>query len=494
MASLKKLAGQTVIYGMGHVLPRIINFVVLTIYLTRKFDDPKDYGIFVDLYAWATVLLSIMLFRMDTAYFRYASEGDSKEQRSVILGNVFLPVISLSAIFVLLLLLFDDHIAVFLDYPGQGQYVRWFAFIIGFDSITTLIYSKFRLDSQPKRFLFYRVLSVLINISLLLIFIEFLPRVSPELKNSLDAFTNIFKDLDYVFFANLLASSMILILMIPELLKIKFSIDKVLLTKILKYSWPLVIVAVAGNINQVAAVPLQKELLVGDVKTQMGIYGAISKIAILLSLFTTAYNYAAEPFFFNNAKEEKKDIYGRAALAYTLFASIVVLGTFFNIDVIVYLIGPSYREGIVVVPILLLSYFVLGLYYNVSIWYKLSDNTRIASKISMIGVAVTFGLSILLLPVLGIVGSAWASLSCFSVMLMICYHLGQKYYPIVYPVVQILRIFFGTAFLLLGSYIFAHFIESKVIRLLVNNLVFVVYGFFLWKLYGQELIKNEKMN
>lgn len=494
MSTLKRLAGDTVIYGMGHILPRIMTFVVLTPYLTNKFTNQADYGIFNEFYAYSTIILAIMVFRMDTAYFRYANNQD-KVRSGIIYGTTFLPVLIISSIITVLMVVFSQRIASFLKYPNQGHYVTWFAFILALDAFTTLLYSKFRIDSRPFRFLSYRVLNAVMTVVALLFFLEVLPRYFPGAKSNLDALIGIKKDLDYAFFSNLVASGIVFIAMLPEMLKINYGFDKSMVKTIWKYTWPLTIVALAGMVNQSFAAPIQKWLLIGsnsDAMVQVGIYSAVAKLAIFLNLFTTAYNYAAEPFFFNNAaKDEKREMYGKAALAFTIVTSIVSLGIYLYIDILIHFIGKNYREGLYIVPILLLSYIMLGLYYNVSIWYKLSDRTMVGTWISFVGVFATLMSSFILIPWIGVAGSAWSTLICYGVMLVMGYRLGQKYFPVNYPVKKILTILGMTSFVFICAYILRDVVGlPTIILLVINTFLFLGFFYILWILELKTLISR----
>lgn len=473
---------------MSHILPRILNFLVMTVYLTYKFNEkPSDFGIFSELYAYATIIISLMVFRMDTAYFRFAAQAE-KEEKDKIYANSFYILASITFIITLILILFKNVIASALGYPDQAYYVTWFAFILFLDAITTLVYAKFRQEGRPMRFLFYRVANVVFTVFFVLIFLEILPRFFPEIRQFLNESFGVTKDLDYVFLSNLLASLLVFIIMLPYLSKIKGKIDGVFIKKVLTYTWPLVIMLVANNFNQYVAVPLQSFFLEGSMeekKAMAGIYSAGSKLAILLNLFTTAFSYAAEPYFFNQAAKDKKyEMNGPISLAFTMLCSIVVIGTYFYIDFILIMIGNGYRSGVVVVPMLLMSYLFLGLFYNVAIWYKLADKTLFGAYITLGGSIITLVLSAVLLPTIGMIGSAWASLACFTFMLVSCYLLGQKYFPIKYPVKKILKYFMITSLLLLFSWWLRSVNFNLLIQTLIHTLVLATYIYF--------MIKSEK--
>lgn len=491
MSTLRKLAGETVIYGISHILPRILYFIVLTPYLTNRLKDTSDYGIFSEFYAYTALILAFMTFRMDTAYFRYAN-GKEKTERDRVYSTSFVPMMFNSLLVFGLLMLYAEPIADWLHYSGQAHFIRYFAWIMVFDASTTLVYSKFRLDGRPYRFLFYRVLNVVSSVVTLLLFLEVLPRFFPGIKQSLDEVLGVKKDLDYTFFSNVVASAVVFLMMIPELMKIKFSFDKKLLITILKYTWPLTIVALAGNINQAFAAPLQKWLLQGhvaDPMAEVGIYSAAAKLAILLNLFTTAYNYAAEPFFFNNSsKDTERSMYGKAALAFTAFSCTAVLGIYLFIDYFLILLGPNYRSGIQVVPFLLISYVFLGLYYSVSIWYKLSDHTRMGLWISLLGVALTLGVSWLLIPRIGVMGSALASVACYLGMLITSYFQGQKHYTIIYPVKKILLFLLLTILGLLIAYLAREVLDLGLVwKTLIGISCLATYLWYVVRTSGKDL-------
>lgn len=439
---------------MSSILPKALNFLVMTMYLTHKLEDTKDYGIFAEFYAYATVILSIMVFRLDTAFFRFGSRTDDKNK---VLSTAMIPLTLLTLAVVAALFYLAPQIADLLMYPQFPQYIRWFAIILGFDAITALIFANMRLNNQPVKFLIYKVANIVATVIILLISLEVLPRFAPGVKESLDSLLGIETILDYAFMSNMLASIFVFLLLLPEYIRLKPTFDKQLFNKMLAYAAPLVLVTIAGNINQAVAVPLQKNLLGGTLDqnlAQAGIYSAAAKLAILLNLFTTAFNYAAEPFFFNNAAKEKDPtVYGKILYAFALFCGLVVIGTYGFIDILLLVIGEEYASGVIVVPVLLIAYFLLGVYYNVAIWFKLADKTHMGTIISLVGVACTIIISVLALPTIGIIGSAWATFGCYASMVTLCYILGQRHYPLQYPIGKILRIILITITAVLVIYL-----------------------------------------
>jgi len=476
MSLIKKLAGETVIYGVSSILPRVLHYIVFTIYLTRKFPEQSDYGIYKDLYAYATIILVLLVYRMDTAFFRFGSREDGLVKTFT---TAMIPIFFTSLVIVGLMWANAQNIADVLKYPNQAYYVKWFALILGFDALTALPFAKFRLENRPMRFLVVKLLNVFLTIGLVLFFLELCPLLSERGIAWVDKIYDPAKKLDYIFISNLIASFVVFLFVLPELLREKFQFDLALWKKMLKYSLPLVIVGIAGNINTAFAAPLQKYFLGGDVAENLknvGIYAAPASLAIFLNLFNVAFNYAAEPFFFKNYKESNREkLFGKVALLYTIFGAFVLLGILMYLDSFMKIMGANYRSATEIVPVLLFANLFLGLYYNFSIWYKLKDKTHIGAVISVVGAIITLVISIVFLPKIGYLASAWAAFACFAFMAIAGYLTGRIYYPIDYPIARILT-YILLAFLLfqLSVYISGFGLSSPLFFLL-NSLLLISY-------------------
>ena len=487
MSVLKQLAGQTVIYGMSNILPRILHFVIFTIYLTYRFPNQVDFAVYLELYAYATIILVLLVYRMDTAFFRFGNKEAEKERAfsTAMIPLIFTVIISSGLMYV-----FHQELATLIDYDHKPEYIKWFALILGFDALVALPYAKMRLDQKPKKFLFYRLLNIIITVAVVLFFLEIAPGIGAS-----DFVNQIYKtenQIDYVFLANLIASAVVFLFMIPEFFKIKLQFDSTLWKKMFWYSLPLVLVGIAGNINQSFAAPIQKYFLGEDQIINMvnaGIYGAAAKMALLLNLFTVAFNYAAEPFFFNNAdKKDAKKTYGLVALAFTITACLVILGITSYIDIVSNLLGPNYRAGVPVVPILLFAYLFLGLYYNFSIWYKLDDKTYWGAIISVIGAIITLIISITYLPSMGYVASAWAALVCYGVMTILGYVTGKKYYPIEYPLLKIVGYIIITLVLVIFYKYLEMFDLNYLTLFILKTSIIIGFIIFAWFKDGKSLM------
>jgi len=488
MSLIKKLAGETVIYGVSSILPRVLHYIVFTIYLTRKFPEQSDFGIYKDLYAYATIILVLLVYRMDTAFFRFGSREDGVV-RTFTTGMI--PIFITSLIIISLMWFNAQNIADILQYPDQAYYVKWFALILGFDALTAMPFAKYRLENRPMRFLVVKLLNVFITIALVLFFLEICPLLLENGVSLVDGIYNPDKKLDYIFISNLIASFVVFLFVLPELFKEKLDFDLALWKKMLKYSLPLVIVGIAGNINTAFAAPLQKYFLGGDLSENLknvGIYAAPASLAIFLNLFNVAFNYAAEPFFFKNYKESNREnLFGKVALLYTIFGAFVLLGILMYLDSFMKIMGANYRSATEIVPILLFANLFLGLYYNFSIWYKLKDKTHVGAIISIVGAIITLVISIVLLPKIGYLASAWAAFACFAFMATAGYVTGRIYYPIDYPIKKIL-IYTFIAFLLFKVSVFvSSFGLSAVMFFAVNTLLLLCYGIFTFMLDKETL-------
>ena len=485
MKLLKQLAGETFIYGMGHILPRIFHYLVFSTYLTYRFSDNRsEYAIYLDLYAYASVLVVLFSYRMDTALFRFGSVAGALESTY---RNIIIPMIGTSVILVVLGTLYSEDLATILTYPGRAYYIILFSLIIALDVLALIPLAKLRLESKAKTFVFFKLLNVAITVCLVLLFLEIIPSYTDLELNTVFPFVK--SEIDFVFISNLIASFFMLLGLI-WLNPVKAGkVDMHHWRKMIAYAWPLIIVGIAGSINQFFGVPLQKYLLGNDLdlnKDQAGVYGAVQKIPALLAMFTTAYNYAAEPFFFRNAnRKDARQLYGDIALFFIILSGLVVLGIYVYIDLFQFFIGPSFREGLFIVPFLLIAYLLLGLYYNVSIWYKLSDQTKYGAVIASIGAIITLVLNILLLGKIGYLASAYAALACYLFMVIAAYYIGQIKYPIQYPMLKIsiiITLIIGLLFL--GNVLRQ---ESIGYNLVTGTLVLILYIFLIFQLSRDKL-------
>ncbi|HUR29798.1 MAG TPA: hypothetical protein VMZ69_00130 [Saprospiraceae bacterium] len=488
MSLLRRLAGETAVYGFSYILSRVLHYVLLTWYLTRVFnDDPSQYGIYRDLYFYVAVLVVILTFRMETTYFRYARENNAAVTT---MSMSFL--LTFASVFLIALWVFRNHIAGFIQYPAMTKHIMLLGIVLFFDVLSSVPFAGLRQQNRPLKFLSLKLGSILLNISFVLFFIELLPRLAAGNSFWQQIYTE--DKLFYVILANLLASALTFVLLLPLIRKQPLQWDLSFLKRMLKFSWPLVIVGFAGVINQYASIAFQKNLLGEDLTSNLeegGKYAAAASLALILSLFTTAYNYAAEPFFFaHRDKAEARTVYADAALAYTLIGSVMMLFILAFIDLFQLLLGKNFREGLDVVPILLVSFLLLGIYYNISIWYKLADKTLWGAWIAGTGTVITVVLSFILIRKMGVIGSAWTAFACYLFMVIAAYVTGQKYYAIPYKLFRMfgwitIAVLFYIAMAAIRKYVG----EDLAISLAVNSVLVLLYIFLIYR-FERSLLKQ----
>ncbi len=449
---LKKLAGQTAIYGLPSIVGRLLNYLLVPIH-TAVF-LPEQFGVITEMYAYVSFLVVLLTYGMETAFFRYISKPD--EDKAKIFSTTAFSLVISTAIFIVVASLLSQQIANFISYPNNKEYVIWFAIIVGLDAISSIPLAKLRVENKAKTFAMVNLASIFINIGLNLFWIGYCIPAYQE------GVSNIFTEylftpaigVGYVFIANLFASIFKFVLLSPTIFRVKFSIDKKLLLRMLSYSWPLLIASLAIIVNENADKIMLKWMLkdslgVDEATSQVGIYGACYKISIIISIFIQAFRYAAEPFFFNQSTEKNAgDSYALVMKYFVIVCSAIFLGVMLYIDIIKYFVqNKDYWVGLNVVPYLLFANIFLGMFYNLSIWYKLGGKTRYGAIISVVGAIITIVLNFILIPIIGYLGSAITTLICYGSMVLISYYYGQKYYPVNYPVGRILM-YLSSAFIL----------------------------------------------
>lgn len=489
---LKKLAGQTVVYGLGTILPRFLNYF-LTPILTRAF-MPAEYGIHSELYAYISFLNILFTYGMETTFFNFNSRLEKKDQ---VYNTAFFTILSSTLGLSLLLFSMRSWISEVLSTDNASYsltFISWCIGIIATDALMAIPFAKLRAENKALQFSLMKLTNVIFNFGLTLFFIKVCKPAYEQHDNSF--FASLYDPITgigYCFLANLLANIISLLLLSGQFSKLKMQVDTALLKEMLRYTWPLLILGFAGMINETLDRIILKKLMVDKAEAQIaqGIYGACYKIAILMTIFIQAFRFAAEPFFFSRAKEkDSKKTYALVMKYFIIFCLVLFLGTLLNLDWIKYLIAEPYWEGLSVVPILLLANLCLGVVYNLSIWYKLSSQTRYGAIISVTGAAVTVLINLLFVPSYSYVACAWATLAAYGTMMVMSYLLGQKYYPIRYNLRAIMVYVVLGLLLFLFSKLFSD-IPYTVVRVFLNNLLILA---FLWIVYKLEFNNLKKLN
>ena len=475
MNPLKKLAGQTAIYGLPTILGRFLSYLLVFLQV-RVFKKPDQFSVVPEFYAYVSFLFIILTYGMETAYFRFSLK--QKENDSVYPTTLISILIS-TTVFIFLVLTFSQSIATSIGYPLHPEYVVWFGWILTLDTLAAIPFAKLRIENKPVRFAFIKSLNIFTTILLQIIFLFTIPWVleHPQYKllNTISDFIYSPKiGVGYIFISNLIASILTIIFLAPQYILKNYAFDKKLWKEMFNYAWPLLILGLAGIVNETFDRALMKWIIPPseNPQLQLGIYGVCYKISILMTLFITTFRFAAEPFFFSHASQsDSKQIYSNIMNWFMIVCSFIFLGVMLNIDIIKYLITSSYWPGLKIVPILLIANMFLGIFYNLSIWYKLTDKTKLGAVVSIIGAAITIILNFLLVPIMGYMGAAWATLACYFTVMVISYILGQKYYPINYN----LRKFF--LYLGVALFLFAlnHLLNQHKIPfpIIINNLFLI---------------------
>lgn len=426
MNPIKKLASQTALYGVSSIVGRFLNYLLVPLY--TRFFLPEEYGVVSEFYAYSGFLSVLLTFGMETGFFRFAKD----ERFTKVYSSILHFLIASSLFFVALIWFFSTPLAESLQYKGFEHYFIWFAIIIACDSIGALPFAKLRQEENAVRFTVVKLLEIGVNIGLNFLFIYLLQKSKTQ---SIPYF-NASIGVGYVFVANLIASAVKLLLLSDKLIAVKNGFDAAFIKTALRYSLPMVIIGFAGIINEMLDRMLLKFLLPGTVHEnlhQLGIYAACYKVSIVMSLFIQAFRFAAEPFFFSHAKEKNsRQLYADVMQWFMLFCACIFVTVTVYLDYFGWFVGESYREGLFVVPILLLANIFLGAYVNLSIWYKLSDKTALGAIVSIVGSLITITLLYLWIPTFGYAGAAWATLSCYAFMATASYLLGQKFFPVPY--------------------------------------------------------------
>lgn len=483
LSSFKRLAGDTAIYGASSIIGRFLNWWLVPYYSFMFL--PEEYGVVTNMYAYVAFLLVLLTYGMETSYFRYASKSKNPEE---VYSTSIIALFFTSFSFVLLATVFRHEIAGWLQYPDHPEYIWWFALILAIDAFTAIPFARLRLNNRPIKFAFIKFVFIGFNIVFNLFFISLCPKL---LHNNPDSFIRLIYNeeigVGYVFISNLLASVITLILLIPEIFRITFVFNKKLLKQMLNYGFPILIVGLMGMVNQNVDKVLLPFLIPEnqDPMFQLGVYGASYKLAVLMNMFIQAFRYAFEPFFF--ARSGSKDdtlVYATVMKYFVIFGLLIFLGMMLYIDLIKVIIDSKYHEGLKVVPLVLMANLFYGIYFTLSLWYKLTDKTRYGAYIALVGAALTLLLNILLIPVMGYMGSAVAVFVCFLIMVIISYLLGRKFYPVPYDLKRI-GIYFVVATIL---YIISIYTGNQP-ALIKYGLNTILLGLFLLTVYKFE--KNE---
>jgi O-antigen/teichoic acid export membrane protein len=417
VAGLKSLAKETAIYGVSSIVGRFLNYLLVPVYTIALPASSGGYGVVTNIYAWVALILVLLTCGMETGFFRFANKGQDDPMR--VYSTTLLSVSIGSLVFVALGLLFLEPIAGWLEYGEHPWYIGMMMIVVAMDAIQSIPFAYLRYKKRPIKFAALKLLFIFLNIALNLFYYVILEG----------------NDVGYAFLFNLVCTSVVMVCMIPELRGFTYVLDKELLKRMLRYSLPLVILGVAGILNQVAdkiifpfVYPDEAEATI-----QLGIYGAASKIAMIMAMFTQAFRFAYEPFVFGKSKEkDSREMYAQAMKFFIIFTLLAFLAVMFYLDILRHVIGRDYWDGLRVVPIVMAAEIFMGIYFNLSFWYKLIDETRWGAYFSLTGCIILILMNIFLVPKYGYIACAWAGFTGYGVAMLLSYFVGQKKYPIQY--------------------------------------------------------------
>ena len=456
-AVLKKLLNETIIYGIGAILPRIIIFILNPLYIHHINKD--EFAQFTNLYALISFVNIILTFGFETAFFRFSSEEENKEKT---FNTSFWFLAGTSTLFLALCLLFNQPLADAMGYSKNPEFIRWFAWIAFFDTICVIPFAWLRYHNKPIKYSLIRVLQSLAQTVIVVLLFLWIPA---EFSKKL----GMTEKVSYPFWSNLMGSLLGVFMLLPIIFKVKFQFAKDLFVRMISYSWPIMVAGFAFMVNENFDKAIQYYFIdEGDA----GAYGGCYKLAVLMTLFVTAYRMGIEPFFFKQMQNENAKItYAKVTEYFTFFASIVAMGIIANISWLKTLFIPnkSYWTAIDIIPIIVIANLCFGIYYNLSTWYKVTDRTKIGTVISWMGALITIVLNLVLLKKFGFMVSAWTTLAAYFTMMVLSYFLGQKYYPIPY---RIKNISLCLILLMVFSYISYELFNAN---FWIGNLLFLIF-------------------
>lgn len=444
MAGVKSLFKDTAIYGTSSIIGRFLNWCLVPIY-TNVF-PVDEYGVVTYIYSYVALAMVILTYGMETGFFRFANHEDTRDPMRVY-STALLSLAGSSTLFSVVVLLFLYPIAGWLDCTAYPSFVWLMAITVAIDAFCCIPFSYLRFRARPYRFASLKLLNIGLNIGLNLFFIILCPWLMTVAPGSVDWFYDPGYGVGYIFLANFISSVVTLLTLLPELLGFRYIFDGALWSRMFRYSLPLLVLGVAGIMNQTLDKMLLPRIITDQSQAmyEVGIYGANYKVAIVMLMFIQAFRFAYEPFIFARGKaqgEDRLQSYRDAMKYFVVFSMAIFLIVTFYIDIMKHFIAPAYYSGLRVVPIIMLAEFFFGVFFNLSVWYKLTDRTVWGMYFSLLGLAITVALNFLLVPSMGYMGCAVAAISCYGVMMVASYAVGRRLYPIGYEVGRMSLYFF----------------------------------------------------
>ena len=494
---MKILAKETAIYGVSSIVGKFLNWMLVPLY-TYVLQQQSDYGIVTNLYAWTALLLVILTYGMETGFFRFANK--SGENPQTVYSTSLLTLFSTSALFAIACVIWQTPIAQALGYPEHSEFIAMLGIVVAMDAFSSIPFAYLRYKKHPIQFAVLKLLFVFLNIALNLFFLVLCPKIQDW--GIIASWYNPNYGVGYVFVANIIATSIQTLCLLPAILEgfknntaeIHKRFDGQLLKQMLRYSLPLLVLGICGIMNQTLDRILFPFFYNGaDAQAQLGIYGACFKVAMVMMMFTQAFRYAYEPFVFAKHKDrESVAAYADAMKYYIIFSYMILLGMIIYLDLLKFIIAPSYWEGLKIVPIVLWTYIFQGIYFNLSFWYKLTDKTQWGAYFSIIGVVITFALQAIFVPRIGYIASAASSTICFLVLMLLSYFVGRKHLEIPYDLRRIGIYTLIVIVILAGYYTLAQFLPlNEWTKMGIGTILLIIYCALFYRLDGKTLLKKK---
>jgi len=481
---IRQLAGQTVIYGLGTIVPRFLNYGILTFLYTRIFPK-EEYGIITELYAWMVLFQILLTYGMETGFFRFSQ--DQKEYHKVYSTTLICLFVS-SSLFLLLTNVFIKPFSEFLKYENNREYIRMFTAILSIDAFSAIPFARLRRHNKAKTFSIIKILNVIVTIIVVLFFLVVAPEINSRGKGLPLWLYRPGFGVGYVFLANMAGSLFTLIMLLPWIVDIKPDFDLGILKRMLNYSIPLLVAGLAGSLND-AVDKLMLRRIIGEENGlyTVGEYGAGYKIGVLMALFVQMFRFAAEPFFFERAdKADARKTYAEIMKYFIIVMLIIFLGLNLYKSGIQYILGKEYRNSLVVVPMISMSYLIYGIYVNHSIWFKINNLTKYGIYITLIGTSVTIAVNAFFIPTYGYMASAWAHVFSYLSMVIASFVFASKHYKVEYNLIKLSPYFVMAVAMVVFACLFNY--RSVVEEILINTfllLIFVIYAQYKDKIIGK---------
>ena len=494
---MKILAKETAIYGVSSIVGKFLNWLLVPLY-TYVLQQQSDYGIVTNLYAWTALLLVILTYGMETGFFRFANKDGENPQ--TVYSTSLLTLFSTSLLFAVACVLWQTPIAHALGYPAHSEFIAMLGIVVAMDAFASIPFAYLRYKKRPLQFAALKLLFVFLNIVLNLFFLVLCPKIQDW--TIINSWYTPEYGVGYVFIANIMATTIQTLCLMPAILEGFKKQEQAprplfawkLLKQMLRYSLPLLVLGVCGIMNQTLDRILFPFFYDGaDAQAQLGIYGACFKVAMVMMMFTQAFRYAYEPFVFAKHKDrESVAAYADAMKYYIIFSYMILLGMIFYLDLLKFIIAPSYWEGLKIVPIVLWTYIFQGIYFNLSFWYKLTDKTQWGAYFSIIGVVITFALQAIFVPRIGYIASAASSTICFFVLMLFSYFVGRKHLEIPYDLRRIGIYTLLVVAILAGYYCLAQLLPlNEWIKMGIGTILLIIYCAIFYRLDGKALLKRK---